>query len=106
MGKDIFSNLFLFLFSFFVEEPAEESVSQLKRIDIEQSLFKQFKELKQHKMRAILHKMLYSLTISLTVSLCFYQHASFGFTVDGRINTSFTRKCCACSSPYCREVTV
>ncbi|WJZ81373.1 hypothetical protein VitviT2T_001218 [Vitis vinifera] len=32
------------------------------------------------------------------------QHASFGFSVDGRIITSFTRKCSNCSSPYCKEV--
>uniref|UniRef100_A0A0A0L9P4 Large ribosomal RNA subunit accumulation protein YCED homolog 2, chloroplastic n=1 Tax=Cucumis sativus TaxID=3659 RepID=A0A0A0L9P4_CUCSA len=38
------------------------------------------------------------------INLCIEKHASFGFTVDGRINTSFTRKCCACSSPYCREI--
>ncbi|RVX06178.1 Large ribosomal RNA subunit accumulation protein YCED-like 2, chloroplastic [Vitis vinifera] len=31
-------------------------------------------------------------------------HASFGFSVDGRIITSFTRKCSNCSSPYCKEV--
>lgn len=99
-------NLFLFLFHFLWRSLLKNPFLSSKRIDIEQSLFKQFKEFKQHKMRAILHKMLYSVTISLTVSLCFYQHASFGFTVDGRINTSFTRKCCACSSPYCREVTV
>lgn len=37
---------------------------------------------------------------------CVYQHASFGFSVDGRIITSFTRKCSNCSSPYCREVFV
>ena len=97
---------FFFFFHFLWRSLLKNPFLSSKRIDIEQSLFKQFKEFKQHKMRAILHKMLYSVTISLTVSLCFYQHASFGFTVDGRINTSFTRKCCACSSPYCREVTV
>ncbi|PPS06859.1 hypothetical protein GOBAR_AA13786 [Gossypium barbadense] len=32
------------------------------------------------------------------------QHASFGLSVDGRIITSFTRKCSICSSPYCRQV--
>ncbi|RVW44620.1 Large ribosomal RNA subunit accumulation protein YCED-like 2, chloroplastic [Vitis vinifera] len=31
------------------------------------------------------------------------EHASFGFSVDGRIITSFTRKCSNCS-PYCKEV--
>ncbi|KAA0052757.1 hypothetical protein IC582_030362 [Cucumis melo] len=38
------------------------------------------------------------------INLCIEKHASFGFTVDGRINTSFTRKCCTCSLPYCREI--
>lgn len=38
------------------------------------------------------------------INLCIEKHASFGFTVDGKINTSFTRKCCTCSLPYCREV--
>ncbi|KAG7018047.1 Large ribosomal RNA subunit accumulation protein YCED-like 2, chloroplastic [Cucurbita argyrosperma subsp. argyrosperma] len=38
------------------------------------------------------------------INLCIEKHASFGFTVDGKINTSFTRKCCTCSSPYCREI--
>ncbi|XP_022934819.1 large ribosomal RNA subunit accumulation protein YCED homolog 2, chloroplastic isoform X1 [Cucurbita moschata] len=37
------------------------------------------------------------------INLCIEKHASFGFTVDGKINTSFIRKCCTCSSPYCRE---
>ncbi|TQE11358.1 hypothetical protein C1H46_003092 [Malus baccata] len=31
-------------------------------------------------------------------------HASFGFSVDGRILTSFNRKCSNCSSTYCRKV--
>lgn len=34
----------------------------------------------------------------------FNQHAGFGFSVDGRIITSFTRKCSNCFSPYCRKV--
>ncbi|XP_022153177.1 large ribosomal RNA subunit accumulation protein YCED homolog 2, chloroplastic isoform X2 [Momordica charantia] len=38
------------------------------------------------------------------INLCIEKHASFGFTVDGKIVTSFTRKCCTCSSPYCREI--
>ncbi|XP_022934821.1 large ribosomal RNA subunit accumulation protein YCED homolog 2, chloroplastic isoform X3 [Cucurbita moschata] len=38
------------------------------------------------------------------INLCIEKHASFGFTVDGKINTSFIRKCCTCSSPYCREI--
>ncbi|KAK4283990.1 hypothetical protein QN277_000884 [Acacia crassicarpa] len=38
------------------------------------------------------------------VSLSIQKHASFGFTVDGSILTSFTRKCSCCSSPYCRQI--
>ncbi|KAJ8759628.1 hypothetical protein K2173_009275 [Erythroxylum novogranatense] len=40
----------------------------------------------------------------VSVSLCIQKHASFGFSVEGRIITSFTRKCCICFSPYCRKV--
>ncbi|GMY17943.1 large ribosomal RNA subunit accumulation protein YCED homolog 2, chloroplastic isoform X3 [Fagus crenata] len=38
------------------------------------------------------------------INLCIHKHASFGLSVDGRILTSFTRKCSICASPYCREV--
>lgn len=38
------------------------------------------------------------------VNLCIHKHAGFGLSVDGRITTSFTRKCSNCSSPYCREI--
>ncbi|XP_062165701.1 large ribosomal RNA subunit accumulation protein YCED homolog 2, chloroplastic isoform X2 [Alnus glutinosa] len=38
------------------------------------------------------------------VQLCVHKHASFGLSVEGRILTSFTRKCSICSSPYCREI--
>ncbi|XWS34302.1 hypothetical protein CRYUN_Cryun21dG0028600 [Craigia yunnanensis] len=40
----------------------------------------------------------------VSINLCIHKHASFGLSVDGRIVTSFTRKCSICSSPYCREV--
>ncbi|BFG14483.1 hypothetical protein CerSpe_007570 [Prunus speciosa] len=40
----------------------------------------------------------------VSVNLCVQKHASFGFSVDGKIITSFTRKCSNCSSPYCRKV--
>ncbi|XP_015582064.1 large ribosomal RNA subunit accumulation protein YCED homolog 2, chloroplastic isoform X2 [Ricinus communis] len=40
----------------------------------------------------------------VSISLCIQKHASFGFSVDGRILTSFTRKCSNCSSPFCREI--
>ncbi|XVF85639.1 hypothetical protein PTKIN_Ptkin17bG0132400 [Pterospermum kingtungense] len=40
----------------------------------------------------------------VSISLCIHKHASFGLSVDGRIVTSFTRKCSICSSPYCREI--
>ncbi|KAJ6737015.1 LARGE RIBOSOMAL RNA SUBUNIT ACCUMULATION PROTEIN YCED-like protein 2 CHLOROPLASTIC [Salix viminalis] len=38
------------------------------------------------------------------VNLSVQKHASFGFSVDGRIITSFTRKCSSCFSPYCRKI--
>ncbi|XP_021815911.1 large ribosomal RNA subunit accumulation protein YCED homolog 2, chloroplastic [Prunus avium] len=40
----------------------------------------------------------------VSVNLCVQKHASFGFSVDGKIMTSFTRKCSNCSSPYCRKI--
>ncbi|XP_004296480.1 PREDICTED: uncharacterized protein LOC101290944 [Fragaria vesca subsp. vesca] len=40
----------------------------------------------------------------VSVNLSVHKHASFGFSVDGRILTSFTRKCSNCSSPYCRKI--
>ncbi|XP_050230906.1 large ribosomal RNA subunit accumulation protein YCED homolog 2, chloroplastic [Mercurialis annua] len=40
----------------------------------------------------------------VSVNLSIQKHASFGFSVDGRIVTSFTRKCSNCSSPYCRQI--
>ncbi|XP_023736434.1 large ribosomal RNA subunit accumulation protein YCED homolog 2, chloroplastic [Lactuca sativa] len=39
------------------------------------------------------------------VSLSIHRHAGFGLSVDGTIDTSFTRKCSNCSSPYCRKIT-
>ncbi|KAF9617469.1 hypothetical protein IFM89_036430 [Coptis chinensis] len=38
------------------------------------------------------------------ITLTIEKHASFGFSVDGRITTSFGRKCINCSSSYCKEV--
>ncbi|KAJ6682411.1 LARGE RIBOSOMAL RNA SUBUNIT ACCUMULATION PROTEIN YCED-like protein 2 CHLOROPLASTIC [Salix koriyanagi] len=40
----------------------------------------------------------------VSVNLSVQKHASFGFSVDGRIITSFTRKCSSCFSPYCRKI--
>ncbi|XP_062112972.1 large ribosomal RNA subunit accumulation protein YCED homolog 2, chloroplastic isoform X2 [Humulus lupulus] len=40
----------------------------------------------------------------VSVKLKVEKHASFGFSVDGRIITSFPRKCSSCSSPYCRQI--
>ncbi|GKV39255.1 hypothetical protein SLEP1_g47059 [Rubroshorea leprosula] len=40
----------------------------------------------------------------VSINLRIQKHASFGLSVDGRIITSFTRKCSYCSSPYCREI--
>ncbi|KAK1438063.1 hypothetical protein QVD17_03875 [Tagetes erecta] len=39
------------------------------------------------------------------VSLTIHRHAGFGLSVDGKIDTSFTRKCSNCSLPYCRQIT-
>ncbi|KAI4384133.1 hypothetical protein MLD38_009898 [Melastoma candidum] len=38
------------------------------------------------------------------VNLSVEKHASFGLSVDGTITTTFTRRCCNCFSPYCREI--
>lgn len=40
----------------------------------------------------------------VSVNLSVQKHAGFGFSVDGRIITSFTRKCSNCFSPYCRKI--
>ncbi|KAF8389585.1 hypothetical protein HHK36_024101 [Tetracentron sinense] len=42
--------------------------------------------------------------VEVSINLTVEKHASFGFSVDGRIITSFTRKCSVCSSSYCREI--
>ncbi|XP_061342144.1 large ribosomal RNA subunit accumulation protein YCED homolog 2, chloroplastic [Gastrolobium bilobum] len=38
------------------------------------------------------------------INLSIQKHASFGLSVDGRVMTSFTRKCSNCFSPYCRQI--
>ncbi|XP_027356489.1 large ribosomal RNA subunit accumulation protein YCED homolog 2, chloroplastic isoform X2 [Abrus precatorius] len=38
------------------------------------------------------------------VNLSIQKHASFGLSVDGRVTTSFPRKCSNCSAPYCRQI--
>ncbi|XP_021896563.1 large ribosomal RNA subunit accumulation protein YCED homolog 2, chloroplastic isoform X2 [Carica papaya] len=40
----------------------------------------------------------------VSINLCIQKHASFGLSVDGRIITSFTRKCSNCFAPYCRQI--
>ncbi|KDP30617.1 hypothetical protein JCGZ_16700 [Jatropha curcas] len=40
----------------------------------------------------------------ISINLTIQKHAGFGLSVDGRIITSFTRKCSNCSSPYRREI--
>lgn len=40
----------------------------------------------------------------VSVTLSIQKHTGFGLSVDGKIITSFTRKCCNCSSPFCREI--
>ncbi|KAL9296299.1 hypothetical protein ACSQ67_022195 [Phaseolus vulgaris] len=38
------------------------------------------------------------------INLTVQKHASFGLSVDGKVTTSFTRKCSNCSTPYCRQI--
>ncbi|XP_020095726.1 uncharacterized protein LOC109715226 isoform X2 [Ananas comosus] len=38
------------------------------------------------------------------VSLSVQKHTGFGFSIDGRIVTSFSRKCSCCFSSYCRKI--
>ncbi|XP_009615603.1 large ribosomal RNA subunit accumulation protein YCED homolog 2, chloroplastic isoform X1 [Nicotiana tomentosiformis] len=40
----------------------------------------------------------------VSINLCIHKHTGFGLSVDGRVITSFTRKCSNCSSTYCREI--
>ncbi|CAI9096852.1 OLC1v1033093C2 [Oldenlandia corymbosa var. corymbosa] len=40
----------------------------------------------------------------VSVTLSIDKHAGFGLSVEGRVTTSFSRKCSNCSSPYCREI--
>ncbi|CAI0419631.1 unnamed protein product [Linum tenue] len=41
---------------------------------------------------------------TVSVKLCVEKHASFGFSVDGIIITSFTKKCISCNSPYSTQI--
>lgn len=41
---------------------------------------------------------------AVLVSLSVQKHTGFGFSVDGRIITSFKRKCSCCFSSYCKEI--
>ncbi|KAG9442282.1 hypothetical protein H6P81_018136 [Aristolochia fimbriata] len=41
--------------------------------------------------------------ITLSVQKC-VQHVGFGFSVEGRIVTAFTRRCSNCLSSYCRKI--
>ncbi|KAL3651054.1 hypothetical protein CASFOL_007457 [Castilleja foliolosa] len=38
------------------------------------------------------------------INLCVHKHAGFGMSVEGTIQTCFTRRCCNCCSPYSREI--
>ncbi|XP_072957814.1 large ribosomal RNA subunit accumulation protein YCED homolog 2, chloroplastic isoform X1 [Typha angustifolia] len=40
----------------------------------------------------------------VSVTLSIQKHAGFGFSIDGRVITSFNRKCSCCFSSYCREI--
>lgn len=41
---------------------------------------------------------------NVLIRLAVQKHAGFGFSVDGKISTSFSRKCCCCFSSYCQEI--
>ncbi|XP_057773631.1 large ribosomal RNA subunit accumulation protein YCED homolog 2, chloroplastic isoform X2 [Salvia miltiorrhiza] len=41
---------------------------------------------------------------NVSIALSVQKHAGFGLSVEGRISTSFTRKCCNCCSPYLRDI--
>ncbi|KAL1556449.1 large ribosomal RNA subunit accumulation protein YCED 2, chloroplastic isoform X2 [Salvia divinorum] len=41
---------------------------------------------------------------NVSINLSVQKHAGFGLSVEGRITTSFTRKCCNCCSPYLRDI--
>ncbi|XP_051144914.1 large ribosomal RNA subunit accumulation protein YCED homolog 2, chloroplastic [Andrographis paniculata] len=38
------------------------------------------------------------------ITLCIHKHAGLGLSVDGKITTCFTRKCCNCCTPFLREI--
>ncbi|CAI8616762.1 unnamed protein product [Vicia faba] len=40
------------------------------------------------------------------INLSIQKHVGFGYSIDARITTSFTSKCCNCSSPYCRQLDI
>ncbi|EYU23256.1 hypothetical protein MIMGU_mgv1a016262mg [Erythranthe guttata] len=40
----------------------------------------------------------------VSLNLSVQKHAGLGLSVEGRIKTCFTTKCCNCFSPYLREV--
>ncbi|KAK4423242.1 Large ribosomal RNA subunit accumulation protein YCED2, chloroplastic [Sesamum alatum] len=40
----------------------------------------------------------------VSVALTIQKHAGLGLSVEGKITTCFTRKCCNCCTPYLREI--
>ncbi|CAM9001292.1 unnamed protein product [Rhodiola kirilowii] len=38
------------------------------------------------------------------ISLCIHRHASFGLSVEGKVITTFARRCSNCYVPYCKEI--
>ncbi|KAK4400218.1 Large ribosomal RNA subunit accumulation protein YCED2, chloroplastic [Sesamum angolense] len=40
----------------------------------------------------------------VSVALSIQKHAGLGLSVEGKITTCFTRKCCNCCTPYLREI--
>ncbi|CAA2963377.1 Hypothetical predicted protein [Olea europaea subsp. europaea] len=40
----------------------------------------------------------------VSITLCIQKHTGFGLSVEGRIMTCFTTKCCNCCSPFLRQI--
>ncbi|XP_075521827.1 large ribosomal RNA subunit accumulation protein YCED homolog 2, chloroplastic [Primulina tabacum] len=40
----------------------------------------------------------------VSITLCIEKHAGLGMSVEGRMKTCFTRKCCNCCTPYLRQI--
>ncbi|KAL2518550.1 Protein of unknown function (DUF177) [Abeliophyllum distichum] len=40
----------------------------------------------------------------VSITLCIQKHTGFGLSVEGRIMTCFTSKCCNCCTPFLRQI--